>query len=87
MANGETWLQQLAREAREGKPHEGNAAVKPEQKEAAKANLRKVAQPANEVLCNGGGKKDKAWWKEYRKKPVICPKCGHEFTELKRKKV
>lgn len=26
------------------------------------------------------------YMKEYRKKPVICPKCGHEFTRLRRKR-
>lgn len=28
----------------------------------------------------------KEYMKGYRKKPVICPACGHEFTKLKRAK-
>lgn len=28
----------------------------------------------------------KDYMEKYRKRPVVCPKCGHEFIELKRKK-
>ncbi len=50
--------------------------------ESSEPEIEKKPRPLKEKAT---GASRAAYMKAFRQRPVICPKCGHEFRELKRK--